>query len=78
MSDPLHGVYRTREEVEEQKKRDPISRLVEGLTSAGVMDDIVLETLETEVQAEVDDALRFAEESPEPALETLESDVLAD
>ncbi|PYO61425.1 MAG: pyruvate dehydrogenase (acetyl-transferring) E1 component subunit alpha, partial [Gemmatimonadetes bacterium] len=27
MSDPLHGVYRTKDEVEEQKKRDPISQL---------------------------------------------------
>ncbi len=27
MSDPLHGVYRTKEEVEDQKKRDPISQL---------------------------------------------------
>src|SRR5206468_3509877 len=26
MSDPLHGVYRAKEEVEEQRKRDPISQ----------------------------------------------------
>ncbi len=31
MSDPLHGVYRTKDEVEEQKKKDPITQLAEKL-----------------------------------------------
>jgi pyruvate dehydrogenase E1 component alpha subunit len=78
MSDPLHGVYRTKEEVEEQKKRDPITRLADMLSNDGVIDAAALETLDGEVAAEVEDALRFAEESPEPALEALERDVLAD
>src|SRR2546430_2513200 len=39
MSDPLHGVYRTKEEVEEQRKRDPISQLAGKLKEEGVLDE---------------------------------------
>src|SRR5258706_7261027 len=38
MSDPLHGVYRTKDEVEEQKARDPIAQLVGKLQEDGVME----------------------------------------
>src|SRR5512135_381422 len=38
MSDPVHGHYRTREEVEEQKLRDPIRHFFEQLAGAGLMD----------------------------------------
>ncbi len=38
MSDPLHGVYRTKDEVEEQKKRDPISQLALKLKEDGALD----------------------------------------
>jgi pyruvate dehydrogenase E1 component alpha subunit len=62
MSDP--GQYRTKEEVEEWKKRDPVSigrrRLVE---DAGV-DEGTVKALEGKVKAEIDDAVRFADESP--------------
>jgi pyruvate dehydrogenase E1 component alpha subunit len=78
MSDPLHGVYRTKEEVEEQRKRDPITQLAERLKADGAMDDAALEALDAEAHAEVESALRFAEESAEPPLESLVSDVLAD
>ena len=78
MSDPLHGVYRTKEEVEEQKKRDPITQLAERLKADGVMDQHALEALDAEVQAEVEASLRFAEESPDPAADQLTADVLAD
>lgn len=61
MSDP--GQYRTKEEVEEWKKRDPVSlarrRLVE---EVGAADD-ELAGVEDRVKAEIEDAVRFAEES---------------
>jgi pyruvate dehydrogenase E1 component alpha subunit len=78
MSDPLHGVYRTKDEVEEQKKRDPITLLAHRLREDGVVDDAALDALDAEVRAEVDDAVRFAEESPDPAPEALTTHVLAD
>jgi pyruvate dehydrogenase E1 component alpha subunit len=78
MSDPLHGVYRTKEEVEEQKRRDPISQLAEKLKAEAVLDQAALDAMDAEVQAEVAEALQFAEESPDPAPEALHRDVLAD
>jgi pyruvate dehydrogenase E1 component alpha subunit len=78
MSDPLHGVYRTKEEVEEQKQRDPISQLAHRLKDDGVLDDAGLEALDAEVRAEVEDAVRFADESPDPSPDELTTHVLAD
>ncbi len=78
MSDPLHGVYRTKEEVEDQKKKDPISQLVHQMKEEGAIDQAGVDTLDAEVHAEVDDAVRFADESPDPAPEELGRHVLAD
>jgi len=78
MSDPTHGVYRTKEEVEEEKRRDPIVRLSEQLALEGLMDQAAIEALDAEVVAEVDEALRFAEESPDPEPDELTRHVLAD
>ena len=78
MSDPLHGVYRTKDEVEEQKKKDPILQLSHRLRQDGAIDQAGLDALEAEVRAEVEDAVRFADESPDPAPEELTAHVLAD
>ncbi|HLU64799.1 MAG TPA: pyruvate dehydrogenase (acetyl-transferring) E1 component subunit alpha [Kofleriaceae bacterium] len=68
MSDP--GLYRTREEVEEWKRRDPVAiarrRLLE---DCGASEDQIT-ALEAEVKEEIADSVRFAEESP-PADEYL-------
>jgi pyruvate dehydrogenase E1 component alpha subunit len=78
MSDPLHGVYRTKDEVEEQKGRDPITQLAGKLKEDGVLDQTALDALDAEVQAEVEDAVKFADESPDPEPDALYDDVLAD
>jgi len=78
MSDPLHGVYRTKDEVEEQKKKDPIAQLFQRLRQDGAIDQAGYDALETEVKAEVDEAVKFADESPDPAPEELTTHVLAD
>ena len=79
MSDPLHGVYRTKEEVEEQKKkRDPISQLALKLTEDGALDQAALDALDAEVRAEVEEAVHFADESPDPDPAELGTHVLAD
>jgi pyruvate dehydrogenase E1 component alpha subunit len=77
MSDPIHGHYRTKEEVEEQRQRDPISLWSARLMEDGVMDEAAIRALDAEVQAEVEDAYRFAEEAPEPEPEALFADVYA-
>ena len=78
MSDPLHGVYRTKEEVEEQKKRDPITQLAHRLKDDGALDQAAIDALDHEVQAEVEAAVKFADESPDPEPGALTTHVLAD
>jgi pyruvate dehydrogenase E1 component alpha subunit len=77
MSDAAHGTYRTKEEVEEYRQRDPIAVLERRMRDAGLLDDAGLKALNDEVLAEVDDAVKFAEESPDPAPEALWTDVYA-
>jgi len=78
MSDPLHGVYRTKEEVEEQRKRDPIGQLALRLKEEGALDDAALDALDAEARAQTDEAVRFAEQSPDPDPAELTTHVLAD
>lgn len=67
MSDP--GLYRTKDEVEEWRRRDPLNRSRARLTELGMSEE-ELTALEEDVKAEIEDAVRFAEESP-PADEYL-------
>jgi pyruvate dehydrogenase E1 component alpha subunit len=78
MSDPLHGVYRTKDEVEEQKKKDPITQLADKLKEEKVIDQARLDAMDAEIHAEVDEAVKFADESPDPDAAELYTDVLAD
>jgi pyruvate dehydrogenase E1 component alpha subunit len=67
MSDP--GLYRTKDEVEEWRRRDPLNRARTRLVELGAAES-VLEALEAEVKKEIEDAVQFAETSP-PADEYL-------
>ena len=78
MSDAAHGTYRTKDEVEEYRRRDPIKVLAERMRADGTLDDAGWSALEAEVKAEVDDAYTFAEESPDPDPSALYTDVYAD
>jgi pyruvate dehydrogenase E1 component alpha subunit len=64
------GLYRTKEEVEEWKKRDPISVGRDLLVRAKVDEKEIVE-IEENVRIEIEDAVKFAEESPELAYERL-------
>jgi pyruvate dehydrogenase E1 component subunit alpha len=75
MSDPIHGHYRTKDEVEVAKAKDPIHSFADKLRAEGLLDDDRWQTMEAEVADEVDDAVRFADESPDPAPEALYRDV---
>jgi pyruvate dehydrogenase E1 component alpha subunit len=61
MSDP--GLYRTKDEVEEWKRRDPLNRSRQRLLDVGFPEKD-LAALEADVKAEIADAVKFAEESP--------------
>lgn len=65
-SDDDDRSYRTRDEVEQWKKRDPILRLRGTLEQAGVLTQALHDELEARATAEVDDAVRFAQEAPYP------------
>ena len=77
MSDPVHGHYRTKEEVEEQKLKDPIRRYFDVLEGQGLLDPAGLQKMDAEVRAVVDQAVEFADGSPEPPPEALFEDVYA-
>ncbi len=67
MSDP--GKYRTAEELEDRKKRDPLARSRADLEALG--HGAKLTAIDAAIEDEVADAIRFAEESPDPGPEIL-------
>jgi pyruvate dehydrogenase E1 component alpha subunit len=78
MSDAVSGTYRTKAELEEHMKRDPIVLLRTQMQEAGEIDDAWVTRLDEELKALVQDAWDFADASPEPPLEALHEDVLVD
>jgi len=75
MADP--AAYRDPEEVQRWLARDPIPAFRRYLLEHRLAEEGELQALEAEVEREVAEAVRFAEESPEPALEELWTDVYA-
>ena len=72
------NVYRTKEEVEEWRKRCPLKRMKERLLAEGLFSAAELQDIETRAERTIREALEFAEASPEPALETATEDVYAE
>ncbi|HEY2064692.1 MAG TPA: pyruvate dehydrogenase (acetyl-transferring) E1 component subunit alpha [Gemmatimonadaceae bacterium] len=78
MSDAVSGTYRTKAELEEYMKRDPITLLSTRMRENGELTDEQLQKLDAEIKAVVQDAWDFADASPEPPLEALYEDVYVD
>jgi pyruvate dehydrogenase E1 component alpha subunit len=78
MSDAVSGTYRTKAELDEYLKRDPIVLLRVHMHEQGELTDDDLHKLDEEMKAVAQDAWDFAEKSPEPPLEALYEDVLVD
>ncbi len=74
MGDP-GTTYRTKEEVEEWKKKDPIKRLKDQLLQKKILTESDIEEIEAATTQELDEAVRFAVESPEPKVEEAISDI---
>ncbi|PYM93917.1 MAG: pyruvate dehydrogenase (acetyl-transferring) E1 component subunit alpha [Candidatus Rokuibacteriota bacterium] len=75
MRDPAGAVYRTKEEVEREKLRDPIVLFREQVVSAGVLSEADVRAVEKDVSDRVDEAVAFADGSPEPPSEWLFTDI---
>jgi pyruvate dehydrogenase E1 component alpha subunit len=74
MADPAR--YRGRDEEEQWKAtRDPIALFEQSLREQGFMSDDDQRAVEERAEATVEDAARFAEESPEPSYDALFEDV---
>jgi acetoin:2,6-dichlorophenolindophenol oxidoreductase subunit alpha len=69
--------YRTREEEEQWKQKDGIKRFKELLIEANVLTEEDAKKLQQEAKKEIESAVKFAENSPEPPLESLLEDVYA-
>jgi len=69
--------YRPKEEVEEWLRKDPIKRLREKLLQTNVLAEEEIQRVEEEVSVEIEEAVKFAVESPYPAPEEALEDVYA-
>lgn len=78
MSDPVHGVYRTKEEVEEEKLNDPIRIYANLLADLDILSQEELEQMDAQVKQISEEAAEFAEKSPEPEPAELYRDVYAE
>jgi len=75
MRDPAGAVYRTKEEVEREKQRDPIVMLRERALKAGILTEADVRAIEKDVNDRIDEAVAFADASPEPPDEELFTDI---
>ncbi len=71
----LFQPYRSKNELEQMKTRDPILILETKLREAGLLDDAAAAKIHEDAKRIVGDAVRFAEESPEPPPSELYTDV---
>jgi len=73
MADPEE--YRSKEEVEEWRQRDPIKAFSDRLVDEGVIEKDDVEKLDAEAIEAVDEAVQFADQSPFPELDSLYDEV---
>ncbi len=76
MSDPQK--YRTKEEVEQWKSRDPLEMVRDRILTNGVATEAELEAIDAKVKEVVEASVKFAEESPYPEPEAAFEDVYVD
>ena len=69
--------YRTKEEIEEWRQRDPIGILENKLLESDAADEEKLEEIKGEAKERIDEAVKFADESEQPPMEELYTDVYA-
>jgi 2-oxoisovalerate dehydrogenase E1 component alpha subunit len=77
-SDDDDKTYRSREEVEERRRHDPIERFATHLVDTGVADRDALQAVHDEVKAEVEAAIQSAWDAPDPDPSTATRHVFAE
>jgi pyruvate dehydrogenase E1 component alpha subunit len=75
MSDPAK--YRTKEELEAYKKRDPLEQCRDAILKNKYATEKQLEEIEDKIKKEIDEAVKFADESPFPDPSEYNHDVYA-
>lgn len=78
MSDAVSGTYRTKEELEQYLKRDPITLHRQRMEEAGEITPADVTAMDEEIKKIVQDSIDFAEASPELPLEALMEDILVE
>jgi pyruvate dehydrogenase E1 component alpha subunit len=76
MADP--ATYRAKGEVEEERGNDPIPRLREHIVKAKAATAEQLDAIDEQVKHEVDEAVKFADQSPEPSTDELWRDTIVE
>jgi TPP-dependent pyruvate/acetoin dehydrogenase alpha subunit len=73
--DPLN--YREKEEVDRWRLQDPIERVKQAAVTRGVMTVAEIDGLEQRIEAEIEEAVEFAKNSPDPTVDQLMTDIYA-
>ncbi len=74
MSDP-DSIYRTKQEVDEEKRRDPIEQMKKFLLEEKVATQKEVDKVDQDVKELVAECIEFAEKSPEPPLQSMYEDI---
>ncbi|HQY87951.1 MAG TPA: thiamine pyrophosphate-dependent enzyme, partial [Tepidisphaeraceae bacterium] len=76
MSDPMK--YRSKEDQEKWKKRDPIVLYSDRLKAKKLIDDKAFDAIQDAVNVEVEEAIKQADADPQPPVENRFDDILAE
>ncbi len=72
------NLYRTQEEIDLWKEKDGLRKLRDKIIKLNYANEEELQALEAEVDRQIEESVEFAQNSPEPSLDTLEQDIYAD
>ncbi len=78
MSDAVSGTYRTKEELEQYLKRDPIVLHRQRMEAAGEISTAEVSAMDDAIKQLVQESIDFAEQSPELPVEALMEDILVE
>ena len=78
MSDAVSGTYRTKEELEQYLKRDPIALHRQRMEDDGEISEADVARMDEEIKKIVQESIDFAEQSPELPLEALMEDIMVE
>ena len=68
-------VYRSSEEVEQWKQKDPLLKMERDLLARNILTQDIIDQTRSRIQEEIDQAVQFAFDSPEPPKEELLTDI---